>query len=47
MLRRRTNALLNELTELLREHGASEEKIEDLKYGYNFRGSDPQEEKQD
>ena len=47
MLRRRTNALLNELTELLREHGASKEKIEDLKYEYNFSGGDPQEEKQD
>ena len=47
ILRRRTNALLNQLTELLQEHGASEERIEDLKYGYNFRGGDPQEEKQD
>ena len=47
ILRRRTNALLNQLTELLQEHGASEEKIEDLKYEYNFSGGDPQEEKQD
>ena len=47
MLRHRTSALLNELTEHLREHGASEEKIEDLKYEYNFSGGDPQEEKQD
>ena len=47
MLRQRTSALLNELTEHLREHGASEEKIEDLKYEYNFSSGVPLEEKQD
>jgi hypothetical protein len=46
MLRQRTSALLNELTEHLREHGASEEKIEDLKYEYNFSSGVPLEEKQ-